>query len=254
MLARVRHPWQEASDLVGGNEGRGLSLDLFLFLTLTLTRATITTLATTAAAATPAASARFSTPRLGVGPRATGLGRGLRRSVVRPIVGPVEPIVTTPQGLTFALASSGLATFDRLGVSGRVAAPPAPAAAGGTGHIGLTHTWGRAVVVGDFLGFLVGIVLVVRLEEVGGVQERALLEADVDEGSLDAGKDRFYTTEIDVPHHPSMVGAIDQQLNEPVVLQNGHPRLARGAVDQDLAFHADRLRDRRAARARPPKR
>ena len=69
------------------------------------------------------------------------------------------------------------------------------------------------------------------------MEERALLGADVDERGLNAGQDCVDLAEVDVADHAAGIGAIDQQLNELVVLEDGDPRLALGRVDQDLSFH-----------------
>ena len=190
----------------------------------------------------------LATPLLTLGGRTTTLRDAL---IAISIVGPIiEALVRRITIGTLRVTGS----VDGAAVARRVAAPPAPTAAGGTGHIGLAHVTGRAFAVGDLFGLVVRVVLVVGLEEIGGVEERALLESDVDECGLDAGKDRFYTTEIDVTDHPAMVGTIDEQLNEPIVLQDCDPRLARGAVDQDLALHADRLQGDPDQVRPPPKR
>jgi hypothetical protein len=87
--------------------------------------------------------------------------------------------------------------------------------------------------------------------EVGGVQERGLVRADVDEGRLDAGKDRLDLAQVDVADHAASLRAIDQQLNELVVLQDRDARLALGRVDQDVPFHGLAPRGHRAATRRP---
>jgi hypothetical protein len=35
-----------------------------------------------------------------------------------------------------------------------------------------------------------------------------------------------------------MIGPVDQQLDQPIVFEDGDPRLALAAVDEDLAFQA----------------
>jgi hypothetical protein len=234
-----------------GHERRWLPLDLALALRLPL--APITTFATTTAAAAAAATATLPATSRALTARSACVRSRIADTIFRAVVRTIETIVSRTGRITRAPLTRD--PIDRPGIAGRVPAPSAsPAAPGGTRDVGLTHTRGGAVIVGDLFRLLVRVVLIVGLEEIRGVEERALLESDIDERGLDAGKDRFYASKIDVPDHATMVRAIDQQLNEPVVLQNGHPRLARGAVDQDLALHADRLRGRRAWRARPPKR
>src|SRR5262249_40625417 len=53
----------------------------------------------------------------------------------------------------------------------------------------------------------------------------------------DAGKDCFDAPEVDVADHTASLRAIDQKFNELVVLEDGHPRLARVGVYQNLSFH-----------------
>ena len=67
-----------------------------------------------------------------------------------------------------------------------------------------------------------------RLQQVGSVEIRALLHADVDEGGLDAAQYRFDAAEIDVAYGPAMIRAIDQQFDEAVVLEDGNSGLAGG--------------------------
>ena len=88
---------------------------------------------------------------------------------------------------------------------------------------------------------IVVVVIVVRLvfgkDEIGRVQERALLRADVDERRLNARKNRFDSSEVDVADHAAGVGTVDQELNELVVLEDGDPRFSRVRVDQNFSFH-----------------
>ena len=88
---------------------------------------------------------------------------------------------------------------------------------------------------------IVVVVVVVRprrrVDEIGRVEERALLGADVDERGLNAGKDCFDLAEVDVADHAAGVGAVDEELDELVVLEDGDPRLARGRIDQNFSFH-----------------
>jgi hypothetical protein len=69
------------------------------------------------------------------------------------------------------------------------------------------------------------------------VKKGTLLGADVDEGRLDPRKDRFDPAQIDVADHAAVVWTIDEKLNELIVLQNRHPRLARAGVNEDFSFH-----------------
>ncbi len=62
------------------------------------------------------------------------------------------------------------------------------------------------------------LVLVLRLDQVGGVQEGALLGSDVDERSLDPRQDSLDFAEVDVAHRAAGVGTIHQEFNKAVVL------------------------------------
>ena len=84
----------------------------------------------------------------------------------------------------------------------------------------------------------VRLLVLVRLQQVGGVEEGALLLPDVHEGGLDAREHRLDPAEIDVADRAAMVGAVDQQLDQPVVFQDGHAGLPLAPVDQDLALQA----------------
>ena len=69
------------------------------------------------------------------------------------------------------------------------------------------------------------------------MEERALLRADVDECGLKAGKNCVYLAEVDVAHHAAGIRAIDEELDELVVLEDGDPGLPLGRIDQNLSFH-----------------
>src|SRR5690606_4965413 len=78
--------------------------------------------------------------------------------------------------------------------------------------------------------------------EVRDVEERGLVGAYVDEGGLDARKHGLHGAEVDVAHEPFGVGVIHHQLDEQIVFENGHARLARRGGDQDFSFHGVRRR------------
>ena len=141
-----------------------------------------------------------------------GVGRSLggRRAADRPATPAAVP--APPPALALALP-----LFDR-GRLGRL----------GRRRIGLGLLLG--------LGVLVGILVLVRLEEVGGVQEGALLLADVDERGLNARQHRLDPSEVDVADRAAVVGAVDQQLDQAVVFQDRHAGFPLAPVDQDLAL------------------
>ncbi len=98
-----------------------------------------------------------------------------------------------------------------------MASPGSPAAAGGV-RLGLI-----VVVV---LVPILRIVIVFGLKEVGRVQVGALLHADVDKRGLDSAEDCFYPAEIYVANGPPVIGPIDQEFDQTVVLENWRPSLA----------------------------
>src|SRR5262245_19835164 len=69
------------------------------------------------------------------------------------------------------------------------------------------------------------------------MEKCALFRSDVDERGLNAGKDSFYSTQVNVAHHSAGFGPINEQFDELVVLENGDTRLARVRVDQNFSFH-----------------
>ena len=89
------------------------------------------------------------------------------------------------------------------------------------------------------LGRLVlGIVVVALvIDEVGVVQEGALVGANVDECRLQARQHRLDLSPVDVADHPPCFRTLDLQLNELVVLENRNAHFALGCADQDFSFH-----------------
>ena len=122
----------------------------------------------------------------------------------------------------------------RVGASraSRPSARPAASSAGaGSADVSAGSSLGRLV-----LRLLDRLLVLVRLEQVGGVEERALLLADVDEGRLDARQHRLDPTQVDVADRAAMVGPVHQQLDQTVVFQDGHAGFPLAPVDQDLAL------------------
>jgi hypothetical protein len=73
----------------------------------------------------------------------------------------------------------------------------------------------------DILGFT-RLVFVLRLDQVGSVEEGTFLGTDIQERSLNTGKDCFYFAEVDVPDGTPGIGTVDQEFNKTVVLENRH--------------------------------
>jgi hypothetical protein len=83
------------------------------------------------------------------------------------------------------------------------------------------------------------------------VEESAFLEADIDEGGLNAGKDRFNPSEVDVADDAPVVWAVHQQLDQTVVLDYGHAGFPLAPVDQNFALHAGKPRPQTRSSRRP---
>ena len=73
-----------------------------------------------------------------------------------------------------------------------------------------------------------------RCPDVGDVQERGALEADVDERRLHAGQHARDLAEVDVADQAALERALDVQLLHGAVLDDRDARFLRGPVDQDV--------------------
>ena len=69
--------------------------------------------------------------------------------------------------------------------------------------------------------------IVVVLDHIRHVQEARLLDSDVDEGRLNAGKHRIDPSQEHVADQPSLIGAVQHEFHKPVVFQERHSRFAR---------------------------
>jgi hypothetical protein len=96
--------------------------------------------------------------------------------------------------------------------------------------------------------FFLGLLVFIGLEQVGGVEEGALFQADVHEGGLDAWQNRFNAAEIDVSNGSPVIRTIHEQFDEPLVLQDRHTGFPLAPVYQDLALQVSTS----AARLRGP--
>ncbi len=101
-------------------------------------------------------------------------------------------------------------------------------------HLGLHGGLARLV---DFL--LIRLFILLRLQEVGRVEEGALFLTDVDEGRLDAGENRFDSSEVNVTDRPAVVGTVHQQFDQPIVFQDCHARFPLASIDQDFTLQYD---------------
>ena len=71
----------------------------------------------------------------------------------------------------------------------------------------------RGIGLVGLVGLLLGLVVLVRLQQVRGVEEGALLLADVDEGRLDTGQHRLDPTQVDIADGAAMVRPVHQELD-----------------------------------------
>src|SRR5215813_2522052 len=101
-----------------------------------------------------------------------------------------------------------------------VAAPGSPALSlGWSLGIGCRDCIGVFGLLGSLV-VLPGLFVLIGLEQVGGMEKGALFVTYVDESRLNARQDRFNAAKIDVSDHPAMVGTVNQQLDEAVVLED----------------------------------
>src|SRR5207237_10678136 len=91
-----------------------------------------------------------------------------------------------------------------------------------------------------------GLVVLLRLDQVGGVEKGALFGSDVDEGGLDSREHGLDRAQVDIAHHAAGVRTIHQELNKAVVLQDRHASLARGPADEYFSFQSRCPRPRSA--------
>ena len=87
---------------------------------------------------------------------------------------------------------------------------------------------------------IVGRVVVVFLEilqNVGHVEKRVALQAEVDKGRLHAGENLRHATFVDVAHQRTQPGALHPQLDDLPFIEHCDARLVRRGVDDDLPRH-----------------
>ena len=75
------------------------------------------------------------------------------------------------------------------------------------------------------------------LPDVGDVQERRALEADLDERALHAGQHPRDAAQVDVADESARAGALDVQLLHHALLEHGDARFLRRDVDEDFMRH-----------------
>ena len=95
----------------------------------------------------------------------------------------------------------------------------------------------RLALVQDALDRPVFMAVLPVLPDVGDMQERGALEADLDERRLHAGQDARDAAEIDVADQAARAGALDVQLLHDALLEHRNARLLRRDVDEDVVAH-----------------
>ena len=76
------------------------------------------------------------------------------------------------------------------------------------------------------------------LPDVGHVQERGALQADLDERRLHSRQHARHLADIDISDHAARLGALDVQLLDDAARDHGDTRLLRRHVDEDIFRHA----------------
>ena len=77
-----------------------------------------------------------------------------------------------------------------------------------------------------------------RVDDVGDVEEAVALEADVNERRLHAGQHLRHPALVDVADDAALPLALDEDLDDQVVLEDGHPRLVAVRGDDHLLVHS----------------
>ena len=75
------------------------------------------------------------------------------------------------------------------------------------------------------------------MHDVGGVQERGALEADVDERGLHARQHARNAALVDVADESAAIGALEKDLLQHAVLDQRRAHLARTDIDQNFGGH-----------------
>ena len=134
----------------------------------------------------------------------------------------------------------------------RPAAPPRPrrrpATATGPAAAGSAGSASSSSPGLEALEFLDGV------DDLRDVEERVALEPDVDEGRLHPGQDFRDPALVDVADHAALMLALDEDLDDLVVLEDGDPRFVVARGDDHLLVHgthSTRPGGRGADRRRP---
>ena len=101
----------------------------------------------------------------------------------------------------------------------------------------------RLALVQDLLDrlLLAAVAVLPMLPDVGDVQERRALEADLDERALHARQHARHAAEVDVADEPARARTLDVQFLHHALLEHGDTRFLRRDVDQDFMGHGGRM-------------
>ena len=75
------------------------------------------------------------------------------------------------------------------------------------------------------------------LPDIGHMQESRTLQPDIDKGRLHAGQHTRDFAQVDVADQTALQRPLHMQLLHSAMLDNRHPRLLRGPVDQNILLH-----------------
>ena len=89
------------------------------------------------------------------------------------------------------------------------------------------------IVAGELLELLDGV------DDLSDVEKRVALEADVDERRLHPGEDLGDPPLVDVADDAALILALDEDLDDLVVLENGDARVVRAGGDDHLLVHGN---------------
>jgi len=68
------------------------------------------------------------------------------------------------------------------------------------------------------------------------VEESTLFQPNVYKGRLNPGEHRLDSSQIDIADSASVIGTVDQQLDQPIIFQDGHASFPLAPIDQDFTL------------------
>ena len=107
----------------------------------------------------------------------------------------------------------------------------------GTGTLGTIGTIGTLGTFGTLVVVIVLVVLIQVGDDVGDIEEAVAFETNVHKRRLHAGQDFRDTTLVDVADDAAVLFALDEQLSELIVLENGDTRFVAIRGDDHFLVH-----------------